>query len=115
MGIRPSPLPVNMLLFEKPMHPVPIILAAFGTAAKTRASYEFLGNHIKHQFPDHEIFWAWSSRIIKDKTLGAPQQANLNGQMGINTGTQPKLDCFPKDTITPQELMPREDATNVWQ
>jgi hypothetical protein len=45
----------------------------------------------------------------------APQQANLNGQMGINTGTQPKLDCFPKDTITPQELMPREDATNVWQ
>lgn len=74
MGIRPSPFPINMLLFtplfERPMHPIPIILAAFGTAAKTRASYEFLGNHIKHQFPDHEIFWAWSSRIIKDKTLG---------------------------------------------
>ncbi len=50
------------------MNPVPIILAAFGTAAKTRASYEFLGSHIQRRFPEHAIFWAWSSRIIKDKT-----------------------------------------------
>ena len=45
----------------------------------------------------------------------APQQANVNGQFGIETGTQPKLDCFPKDTITPQELMPRDDSYNTWQ
>jgi hypothetical protein len=45
----------------------------------------------------------------------APQQANIKGQFGIDTGAQPKLDCFPKDTITPQELMPREDSYNTWQ
>ncbi len=45
----------------------------------------------------------------------APQQANLNGQFQINTGTQPSLECFPKDTVTPQELMPREDPYNTWQ
>jgi hypothetical protein len=45
----------------------------------------------------------------------APQQANIKGQFGIDSGTQPKLDCFPKDTITPQELMPREDSYNTWQ
>jgi hypothetical protein len=45
----------------------------------------------------------------------APQQAGISGQFGIETGKQPKLDCFPKDTITPQELMPREDSTNTWQ
>jgi hypothetical protein len=44
----------------------------------------------------------------------APQQANISGQFGIDTGAQPKLDCFPKDTITPQELMPRDDANNTW-
>ena len=45
----------------------------------------------------------------------APQQANLHGQFQIKTGTQPSLDCFPKDTVTPQELMPREDPYNTWQ
>lgn len=45
----------------------------------------------------------------------APQQANVDGQFGLDTGKQPKLDCFPKDTITPQELMPREDSYNTWQ
>jgi hypothetical protein len=44
----------------------------------------------------------------------APQQANLNGQFQIKTGTQPSLDCFPKDTVTPAELMPREDPYNTW-
>lgn len=44
----------------------------------------------------------------------SPQQANLNGQFQIKTGTQPSLDCFPKDTVTPQELMPREDPYNTW-
>ena len=45
----------------------------------------------------------------------APQQANIQGQFGIDTGAQPKMDCFPKDTITPQELMPRDDSYNTWQ
>jgi sirohydrochlorin cobaltochelatase len=49
------------------MEPVPIILAAFGTAAKTRASYAFIGDHIQRRFPEHPIFWAWSSRVIKEK------------------------------------------------
>lgn len=44
-----------------------------------------------------------------------PQQANLHGQFNIKTGAQPSLDCFPKDTVTPQELMPREDPYNTWQ
>jgi len=45
----------------------------------------------------------------------APQQADVTGQFGINTGKQPKLDCFPKDTITPQELMPHDDTYNTWK
>jgi hypothetical protein len=43
-----------------------------------------------------------------------PQQATVVGQFGIKTGAQPSLDCFPKDTVTPQELMPREDPNNTW-
>jgi hypothetical protein len=42
-------------------------------------------------------------------------QGEISGQFDIDTGKQPKLDCFPKDSITPQELMPREDSYNTWQ
>jgi hypothetical protein len=45
----------------------------------------------------------------------APQQANVSGKFATDSGQQPKLDCFPKDVITPQELMPREDSYNTWQ
>src|SRR5437868_5369986 len=45
----------------------------------------------------------------------ASQQPNLYGQFPINSGTQLPLNCFPKDTVTPQELMPREDPYNTWQ
>ena len=44
----------------------------------------------------------------------APQQANISGQFGINTGSQPKLDCFPKDSVTPEELMPKDDSYGTW-
>lgn len=45
----------------------------------------------------------------------APQQAGLNGQFSADAGSQPKMDCFPRDVITPQELMPRDDSYNTWQ
>ena len=45
----------------------------------------------------------------------APQDANIAGQFGVDAGKQPKMDCFPKDVVTPQELMPRDDSYNTWQ
>lgn len=39
---------------------------------------------------------------------------NVAGQFPTKTGNQPTLDCFPKDTVTPQQLMPKEDALNTW-
>ena len=43
-----------------------------------------------------------------------PQQANVAGQFDVKLGTQPSLDCYPKDTVTPQDLMPKEDPYNTW-
>jgi hypothetical protein len=65
------------------------------------------------------------TNIIKHNTqvLPYPQisnkfdsiHANIENQFNIDTGKQPKIDCFPKDTITPQELMPTDDPHNTWQ
>lgn len=45
----------------------------------------------------------------------APIGADINGQYGIDTGAQPKLDCFPQDVLKPSELMPQNDPNNAWQ
>lgn len=49
------------------MPPIPLILAAFGTATKAQASYAHLDHQVRSHFPGHEIFWAWSSRMIANK------------------------------------------------
>jgi len=45
---------------------VPIVLAAFGTTTSARQSYTFLDQHIRAAFPDHEVHWAFSSRMVRD-------------------------------------------------
>jgi sirohydrochlorin cobaltochelatase len=63
------------------MHPTPIVIAAFGTTTKTLASYDFLDARIKDRFPGHEILWAWSSRLIKEKGTG--QQKTISSPCEI--------------------------------
>jgi hypothetical protein len=50
--------------------------------------------------------------------LPYPQVSNNYGPQQNapkTTGTQPSLNCYPKDTVTPQELMPKEDPYNAWE
>jgi sirohydrochlorin cobaltochelatase len=45
---------------------VPIVLAAFGTTTSARQSYTHLDTHIRAAFPEHEVHWAFSSRMVRD-------------------------------------------------
>jgi sirohydrochlorin cobaltochelatase len=69
------------------MHPVPIVIAAFGTTFKSMASYDHLAARFKVCFPEHKIFWTWSSRIIKEKTL-------------VSTDQGPDSVSNPQETLT---------------
>jgi len=55
------------------MRPTPIVITAFGTTTKALASYDFLDARIRGHFPDHEVLWAWSSRMVKEKISGQQQ------------------------------------------
>lgn len=57
------------------MRPIPIVIAAFGTSTKARASYSHLDAQFRDRFPGHEIIWAWSSRMIKDMGSGQAQNS----------------------------------------
>jgi len=50
-------------LKEKPA----IIIAAFGTSSRAKAPLEIFNNALIKQFPEYEIFWAYSSEIIRRK------------------------------------------------
>ena len=44
---------------------IPIILTAFGTTARAFSTYDQMGYIFRQKFPDHQIHWAYSSRMVK--------------------------------------------------
>jgi len=44
----------------------PIVLTAFGTTTSGQQSYAFLDQQIREAFPEHEVHWAFSSRMVRD-------------------------------------------------
>ncbi len=45
----------------------PIVLSAFGTTSRALDTYEFMDEKFKAAFPDHEIIWAYASRMVMDR------------------------------------------------
>ena len=46
---------------------IPIVLTAFGTTSSALKTYDFMDQIIKAEFPGHEIAWAFSSRMVRDR------------------------------------------------
>jgi sirohydrochlorin cobaltochelatase len=46
---------------------IPIVLTAFGTTTNALKTYDFMDKIIRDEFPGHEILWAFSSRMVKDR------------------------------------------------
>lgn len=44
----------------------PIVMTAFGTTTKALETYDFINERLAARFKDHEILWAYSSRMVKD-------------------------------------------------
>ncbi len=42
----------------------PIVMVAFGTTSDATTTYRHIDKKVKEHFPNHEIFWSFSSRII---------------------------------------------------
>ncbi|MBU1341253.1 MAG: sirohydrochlorin cobaltochelatase [Proteobacteria bacterium] len=44
---------------------IPVILTAFGTTARAFLTYEKMDLAFKQAFPDQQLYWAYSSRMVK--------------------------------------------------
>ncbi len=53
-----------------------IVLVAFGTSTKAFETYKYFEDKVKERFPDHEIRWAYTSKIVREK-LKEEQQREL--------------------------------------
>jgi sirohydrochlorin cobaltochelatase len=45
----------------------PIVLTAFGTTSSALKTYDFMNKIIREEFGGHEIHWAFSSRMVRDR------------------------------------------------
>jgi sirohydrochlorin cobaltochelatase len=44
----------------------PIVIAAFGTTTRALETYSLINERLIERFPDNEILWSYSSRMVKD-------------------------------------------------
>ena len=82
---------------------MPIIMSAFGTTSKAVATYNQLDNSIRGHFPETEIIWSYSSRMItkelherKESTVLPPEEVlNQLAARGIERAVVQSLHLFP--------------------
>lgn len=46
---------------------IPIVIAAFGTTTRALETYSLINERLIERFPDNEILWSYSSRMVKDR------------------------------------------------
>lgn len=81
----------------------PIIMSAFGTTSKAIAAYSLLDSCIRNHFPQSEIIWAYSSKVInrelqnrKQSTILSPEEVLRQlAERGILKAIVQSLHLFP--------------------
>ncbi|MCP4342328.1 MAG: hypothetical protein GY799_26495 [Desulfobulbaceae bacterium] len=82
---------------------LPIIMSAFGTTSKAIATYSQLDHSIRNHFPQTEIIWAYSSKMIarelreqKASTVMTPEEVlSQLAARGIEKAIVQSLHLFP--------------------
>lgn len=72
------------LRFLKPHYedrPPAIVMVAFGTSTKAQITFDHIDREIKKAFPKHEIRWAFTSKIIRDKMNKIYEKKGLNKRL----------------------------------
>lgn len=57
-------MPLNR---NAPPSPVPIVITAFGTTTKALKTYDRVDRLVRERFPNHDVRWAYTSRMVKDR------------------------------------------------
>ncbi len=81
----------------------PIVMVAFGTTSDAITTYRHIDEKVKEHFPDHEIFWSFSSRIITKQLQGeGREEAQLPEELfcrlakqGYTSAVVQSLHLFP--------------------
>lgn len=67
---------------------IPIIIVAFGTTTHARKTYAFMNQRVKERFADHEIRWAFSSRMVKQHAKKCSAHSIKNAQTAVTSNIQ---------------------------
>ncbi len=74
----------HLLRFLKPqkqdLKPA-IVLTAFGTSTKAQITFDYMDKQIRRAFPGHEIRWAFTSQIIRNKMNAIYKKRGMNKRL----------------------------------
>ena len=74
-----------------------IVIAAFGSTRKGRTVFQRFHEQVKKKFPDHDLHWAYTSKIIRQKTGGLGLRETLDNLQaaGYSSAAILPLQVFP--------------------
>jgi sirohydrochlorin cobaltochelatase len=58
------------------MDSIPVVAVAFGTSTEARNTYAFFEECFRERFPETELLWAFTSRILREKAHQTPFTMN---------------------------------------
>lgn len=95
---------------------IPIVIVAFGTTTHAQTTYAFMNQRFKEIFLNHEIRWAFSSRMVKQhaKKCSADSIKNGTNQLEQNI-TNPMSEVNAKTTVTGNIQSPAEVLKEIYE
>lgn len=98
-------------LKEKPA----VVLTAFGTSTRAKATYDILEAEVRKKFPDHEVRWAFTSEVIRERVNarnlkdGKPDRLKSLQQVLADL----EAEGYLKTAVQPVHIFPGEEYEEV--
>lgn len=98
-------------LKEKPA----ILVAAFGTSTRAQATYDVFEKQLKEAIPDHEVRWAFTSEVIRERVNA--KRAGEGKAPKLQSVQQALADLeaegYTKVAVEPLQIFPGEEYEEV--
>lgn len=104
----------QLMTAEKVKNPA-IVLTAFGTSTKAKVTYEGIEAEVRAALPDHEVRWAFTSEIIRQKVNARAEKEGKGERLSSLQQALADLEAagFTKAVVLPIHVFPGEEYEEV--
>lgn len=92
-----------------------IVLTAFGTSTRAKATYDYLETEVRKAYPESEVRWAFTSELIRERVNGRNAKEGKPERLKSLQQTLADLEAegYVKAAVQPIHIFPGEEYEEV--